>query len=615
MIEATNALFSPQHRRKMLWAWGLCLLVLVIAIVVASLVQQDFGRVAVRNVTYLNDNGILIRAKLFQPRAVTEQSPGPGVVYIHGYQNNRETADPYAIELARRGIVVLNIDAIGRGNSGEPNAPDAPDFDPTYGGVRSLAYLQALPFVDEARVGMMGHSLGAEMAYTVALNDPTVQALSISGFAYGEEATPMHPKNMLMIFARWDEYRARMTGTRDFAAEWMTTAQTQRVIPVADPQMGVTYGDFADGSARRVTMPHTIHVLTSFHPGAIAEAAVWMQQALQPAPELWRDPARQIWQLKETATLIAMLAGLASLLPLTWLLLNTRFFSPLQSTVDGRYHCTGQPFRRAVLVNGLLKWLYIPLIMVLFAIHIYVVPIDGLFPMMMVNGLVWWFLVINLIGLWLFRRWYRRQAAAQGVTLDDLGVSDHPTRLRLAGSHLGKTALLGLLVFVVLYALQAGLEALFIVDWRCIFPYLSDLTPYRVGMLVLYFPFLLVGFLGSGAFLHGMARRPPRATWQRTFVHWAVTNVLIQIVPLAVFILLQYAPLLLFDVVPLVGPGGVMATFVMTMFQLLLVLALTAFISTWCYLFTGKIYLGALVNALWVAWLLASSQVIAPIPV
>lgn len=599
----------------MLWAWGLCLLVVVIASIVASLVQQDFGRVEVRNVTYANDNGILIRAKLFRPRAVTEQAPGPGVVYIHGYQNNRETADPYAIELARRGIVVLNIDAIGRGNSGEPNDPDAPDFDPTYGGVTSLAYLKSLPFVDEARVGMMGHSLGAEMAYSVALNDPTVQALSISGFAYGEEATPTRPRNMLMIFGRWDEYRARMTGTRDFAREWMSTARTQRVIPVDDPQMGVTYGDFAEGSARRVYMANTIHILESFHPGAIAEAADWMQQALQPAPDLWRDPARQIWQLKEGATLVAMLVGLGSLLPLTWLLLHTRFFSPLQRDSFGRYQSTGRPFRRAVLVNGLLKWLYIPLIMVLFAIHLYLVPIDGLFPMMMVNGLVWWFLVINLIGLWLFWRWSRRQVATEDVTLDDLGVSDHPTRLHLAGLHLGKTALLGLLLFGVLYALQAGLEALLIIDWRFVFPFLSDLTLYRVGMLALYFPFLLVGFLGMGAFLHGMVRRPPKATWWRTFVDWKGTNVLIQIVPLVLFLLLQYAPLLLFNVVPLVGPGGVMATFIMNMFQLVLVLALTAVISTWCYVLTGKIYLGALVNALWVAWLLASSQVIAPIPV
>lgn len=110
-----------------------------------------------------------LRAKLLRPVAATPDSPMPGVVYIHGYQNNRETSDAYCIELARRGFVVLNIDAIGRGNSGIPNDPDDPDFDVTYGGLTSLAYLKSLPFVDAGSVGMMGHSLGAEMAYHVAL--------------------------------------------------------------------------------------------------------------------------------------------------------------------------------------------------------------------------------------------------------------------------------------------------------------------------------------------------------------------------------------------------------------------------------------------------------------
>jgi hypothetical protein len=61
----------------------------------------------------------------------TEENPMPGVVHIHGYQNNRETGDAYCIELARRGFVVLNIDAIGRGNSGMPNDPKDPKFDKT----------------------------------------------------------------------------------------------------------------------------------------------------------------------------------------------------------------------------------------------------------------------------------------------------------------------------------------------------------------------------------------------------------------------------------------------------------------------------------------------------
>ncbi len=610
-----ESLFAPTAHRKMLGAWLTCLLILVSAVAAAAWVQQDFGHVAVQNVTYPNFNGISVRAKLFRPRSVTAEAPGPGVVYIHGYQNNRETSDAYAIELARRGLVVLSIDAIGRGNSGQPNAPTAPDFDPTYGGTTSLAYLKSLPFVDATRVGLMGHSLGAEMAYTIALNDPTVQALSISGFAYREDASPTQPKNMLMIFGKWDEYRTRMTGTRDFTREWPTTPQTQRVIPVANPQFGVTYGDFAAGTARRVFMPHTIHVLESFHAGAIAEAVTWMQQALQPAPALWRDPARQIWPIKEAATGVALLAGVVSLLPLIWLLLRLPFFRPLQRTALPRYQVTGGPFWRAVVINGLLKWLYIPLVMVLFAIHLYVVPIDRIFPMMMVNGIVWWFLVINLIGGWLYRRWYRRQAAPQGVTLDDLGVSDDPTRRELAWKPLSRTALLALLLVAVLYVLEAGLEAVWIVDWRCIFPFLSDLTPYRVGMLALYFPFLLIGFEGTGAFLHGMVRRSPQATWRRTFLHWSVTNILIQTVPLFLFVLAQYVPLLAANVVPLVGPGGVMATFVMNLFQLLPVLALTAALSTWCFLLTGRIHLGAILNAAWVAWLLASAQVIAPIPV
>ena len=608
----TSASWLPEcWHRRLVWALGLCLILLVGAVAVAAWVQQYFGRVAVRNVTYANTNGIQIRAKLFQPQAVTEEAPGPGLVYIHGYQNNRETSDAYAIELARRGFVVLSIDAIGRGNSGEPNAQDAPDFDPTFGGTTSLAYLKSLPFVDETRVGMMGHSLGAEMAYTVALSDPTVRALSISGFAYGSGASADRPKNMLMIFGRWDEYRERMTGTRDFAREWMSTDISRQVIPVANAQLGVTYGSFDDGSARRVTMPSTIHILESFHRGAIAEAVTWMQQALHPAPELWRDPAQQVWPLKEVATLVALLAGLGLLLPLTGLLLSTPLFSGLRNTTPGQYQVSGRPFVRAVAINGLLKWLYIPLIMVLFAIHLYVFPIDGLFPMMMVNGLIWWFLVINLIGLLIYRRSVRRQ----NLTLDELGISDQPARLHLSWSFIGKTALLALALVAVIYLLEAGLEAVFIVDWRCIFPFLNDLTPYRLGMLALYFPFLLVGFTITGAFLHGTVRQPRQATWWRTFTHWARTNVLIQVIPLLLFLLLQYGPLLTLNIVPLVGPGGVMATFVMNLFQLLLVFALTAILSTWCYLLTGKVYLGALLNALWVAWMLASSQVIAPIPV
>ena len=223
---------------KTLLFFVVCLIVLFAAEIIASLVQRDFGRVAVRNVSYPNFNGIRIRAKLFWP---AEASPGtlfPGIVYIHGYQNNRETSDAYCLELGRRGFVVLNIDAIGRGNSGLPGDPQRPDFDPTYGGRSSLDYLRSLPGVNPQAIGLMGHSLGAEMAYKMALKDPKVKALAFSGFAYTLEATPENPKNMLMIIGQYDEFRRRMTGVRNIEKEWLCHSSIQEGLPGSRATIG-----------------------------------------------------------------------------------------------------------------------------------------------------------------------------------------------------------------------------------------------------------------------------------------------------------------------------------------------------------------------------------------
>lgn len=122
----------------------ICLSILVGAMALASAVQKNFGRVQVSNVTYRNFNGIAVRAKLLQPKNAQDQQTFPGIVYIHGYQNNRETGDAYCIELARRGFVVLNIDAIGRGNSGVPNDPSDPNFDNSYGSAKHVWLMCAL---------------------------------------------------------------------------------------------------------------------------------------------------------------------------------------------------------------------------------------------------------------------------------------------------------------------------------------------------------------------------------------------------------------------------------------------------------------------------------------
>jgi len=406
-----------------------------------------------------------------------------------------------------------------------------------------------------------------------------------------------------------------MTGTSDIEKEWMRTPQTRKVIPVDAPRLGETYGDFANGTARRVFVPRTIHIQESHSRAAIAEALVWMRDALRPPARYWIDAGDQIWPVKEWATLVAMLACFASILPLGLLLLQTRLFRSLRGALSGTYSCSGRSYAKLVSINGALMWLYLPLIFVLFGVHVYVVPIDKVFPMMMVNGVVWWFLCINVIGFLIFRRWFKRQARAHGLTLLDLGISYREDRFGLDGAQVGKMILLAAILFAFAYLSEHLLERIFIVDFRFIFPFASDLTPYRALMMLLYFPVLLIGFVLNGVFLHGQLRRPRKESRLKTFISWSFSNVFALVAPLVLFLAIQYVPLFTASVIPFVGPGGMLASFTMNLFHVIGVLVIIIPISTWFYLLTGRIYLGALVNAALVAWMFTSSQVIAPIPV
>ncbi len=591
------------------------LLVSLGAVVIASFAQRDFGRVEVSDVWYRNFNGIMLRAKLFRPVIADETKKLPGVVHIHGYQNNRETGDAYCIETARRGFVVLNIDAIGRGHSGIPGDPALPDFDHTYGGKSSIDYLRNLPFVNRDSIGIMGHSLGAEMAYKAALSDPSIKALVITGFAYTLEASRSVPKNMLMIIGQYDEFRKRMTGTRNIRKEWMNTARTKNVFPVDNPELERTYGSHADGTARRVYVPPIIHIHESHHAGSIAEAVLWLKASLNPLESQWVDENSQIWKIKEWMTLVAMLSALAMLLPLGLFLLSFSPFRGLLNDGSARFECGGREYLKHVSINGLLLWLYLPLILVLFGIHKYAVRIDTVFPMMMVNAKVWWFLCVNLVGMMLIRRWYRRKAAAGELSIGDLGISFSGDRMRMDAASMVKTAVLGMVLFLVIYAAELFSEKLFIVNYRFLFPFMGTLTAYRTGMFFLYLPFILFCFIVTGVFWHAQLRRPAGKSFAGTFLSWSLSNALALVGPLVLFIMVQYVPLFTTGFIPFEGPNGLFVVFIINLIQIIILLGLYAFISTWFYILTGKVYLGALVNSLIMAWIFASSQVIAPVPV
>jgi len=87
------------------------------------------------------------------------------------------------------------------------------------------------------------------------------------------------------------------------------------------------------------------------------------------------------------------------------------------------------------------------------------------------------------------------------------------------------------------------------------------------------------------------------------------------VLPLVLFLMIQYVPLFTTGAIPFVGPSGMFVPFIQNLFHIIGVLLMVIPISTWFYQIAGKIYLGAFLNGLLVTWMFVSSQVIAPIPV
>src|SRR4030042_6585428 len=143
-----------KSKRRDIIMLAVALFLILVGDLLASLIQTDFGKVKVNDVRFDGADGIVMSALLYVPKGVTASNKAPGILAIHGMMNNRETQDGFAIEVARRGYVVLAIDQTGHGYSTPPanshgfGAPDA------------LSPLRSLDIVDKDNIGLEGHSMG-----------------------------------------------------------------------------------------------------------------------------------------------------------------------------------------------------------------------------------------------------------------------------------------------------------------------------------------------------------------------------------------------------------------------------------------------------------------------
>ena len=94
-----------------------CLIVIVLCMASSSWIQTSGGKVAVSKVMLPTQNGQNLAATLFKPLSATVENPAPFIAVVPGFQRSREALSNIAIELSRRGFVVVSIDPYGQGSS------------------------------------------------------------------------------------------------------------------------------------------------------------------------------------------------------------------------------------------------------------------------------------------------------------------------------------------------------------------------------------------------------------------------------------------------------------------------------------------------------------------
>ncbi|WP_293905943.1 alpha/beta fold hydrolase [Phenylobacterium sp.] len=308
-------------------AFGLAWALILGGAFLAHTIQTDRGNVSVAEVSFPAEAKVTISGLLYTPRTATAATPAPAILVSHGYINTREMQSPFAIELARRGYVVLAMDMTGHGYSGGIVGTAG------FGGPAALKYLKSLPVVDKAHVGMEGHSMGGGPVMAAAVSDPDgYRSIVLAGSTPGllGAAAPANPRNLAVVFGQFDEFAPLMWQVPKGSLV-NTSKRLQAIFGVTGPiQEDRVYGDIAAGTARVLANPPVTHPWEHFSSAGVGDAVDWFQRTL-PAPAA-KPVANQVWLWKDIGTLIAFVGMVGLILATFDLLLTLPAFAGLNET-------------------------------------------------------------------------------------------------------------------------------------------------------------------------------------------------------------------------------------------------------------------------------------------
>jgi alpha-beta hydrolase superfamily lysophospholipase len=179
-----------------------------------TLVLVPSSAAAAQRVTFRSDDGVTLAATWYEPSS----RPGPAVILVHMLTRSRREWEAIGQRLSSEGIGALALDLRGHGESGGAAAetPDRSDYAAMVLDVRAARrFLAQRSDVQQTRVGILGASLGANLAALAASTDASISSLALLSPSLDyrglriESASRKIAKPMLLIAGDDDPYAAR----------------------------------------------------------------------------------------------------------------------------------------------------------------------------------------------------------------------------------------------------------------------------------------------------------------------------------------------------------------------------------------------------------------------
>lgn len=581
--------------RKAKWLLAVSLIITLLGAFIGSGAQTVGGKVSVKSIRIASEDGKTISALLFVPDTATNKTPAPAVLAVHGYVNVKEHMTEYAIELARRGYVVLAPDLSGHGYSERSAVDGALKQEKTAtGGVNdAFKALYNMPFIDQKNVSIIGHSLGAlSSQVTQMMNADKVKALGLLGYC------PMFPVagkcNVAVLLSQYDESGHFFLNDAKTIPEGKDSQNMKAAFNTNDPVVtGKLYGSFEDGTARQWFMPQNTHPGDLFRKQPIADIVGFLQNS-SPAPNPI-DPNNQIWKWHQFGTLIALLGFAFSIFAAASLMLKTKYFGTLVQTVP-----------KSSGLKGIYRWIAAAVITAIPAFTLIkfgnagsTIAPSKLLPMEWSNITFTWAAGTAVIFLVLFAIWHFVTAKSAGdrnaVTY---GLSTSTENPEFKWKYIGKSLLLAIITLGIPYTLLCLVYNTLNLDYRFIVVMFHPMDFVHFKIFLVYLIPSLIFFFAASLVTNNWFRTK-EFTGAKAIIPYAA-NALIAVAGLIVFDLIQY--ITMFQTGAVKWGGGIDLMLGIVEWQLIPLIAFASMIATYFYKKTANIYTGVFTSAVLVAW-------------